>query len=94
MAFAEMLENHAYALRMARVNTTIPDDLLERARERGLNISEITRLGLEAELRRRDNADGLAMLLAEMEADLGAPSAPDEADAEAWARRVYGADSV
>mgnify|MGYP001131453018 CR=1 FL=1 len=74
----------AHVVRMARVNITVPDDLLASARGHGLNISEITRLGLETQLRRIENADGLAQLQAEMEADLGPPSPEDLAEAEAW----------
>lgn len=35
---------------MARVNVYIPDELAERAREAGLNVSALTRAAIEAEL--------------------------------------------
>jgi post-segregation antitoxin (ccd killing protein) len=35
---------------MARVNVYLPDELAARAREKGLNVSAVTRSALEAEL--------------------------------------------
>lgn len=35
---------------MARVNVYLPDDLAARARDKGLNVSAVTRAALEAEL--------------------------------------------
>lgn len=82
-------EPDLYVVRMARVNISIPEELLARARARKLDISEVARRALETDLRRLDNADGMAMLQAEMEADLGVPTDEEMAEARAWADRVY-----
>ena len=39
-----------YSVCMARVNIYLPDELAARAREKGLNVSAVTRAALEAEL--------------------------------------------
>ncbi|PQM51235.1 antitoxin [Mycolicibacter virginiensis] len=44
-------EHHVCILvRMARLNVYVPDDLAERARARGLNISALTQAAISAEL--------------------------------------------
>jgi post-segregation antitoxin (ccd killing protein) len=40
-------------MRMARVNITVPDDLLGRAKVAGLNVSRLASAALAAELERR-----------------------------------------
>lgn len=77
-------------MRMARVNITIPDELVARARAEGLNISAAAAQGLGAELERLDKIRALDDYLAELEEELG-PIPPDEmARANAWADRVFG----
>jgi len=73
---------------MARVNITIPDDLLERARAEGLNISEVARTGLAVEFERLDKIAAVDAYLAGYEAREGPATAVDDEEAEAWARRV------
>jgi post-segregation antitoxin (ccd killing protein) len=47
---------------MARLNVYLPDDLAERARRAGLNISGLARAGIEAELDQRATAAWLDAL--------------------------------
>lgn len=77
-------------MRMARVNITLPDDLVNRAKEAKLNISASAAKGLTAELERLDKIRELEKYLAELEAELGPPSAEELAEGEAWAERVFG----
>lgn len=80
----------AYGLRMARVNLTLPDDLVTQARAAGINISGLAALALAEELERRDKIAALGAYLAELDATLG-PVPPDElAAAEAWADAAFG----
>lgn len=54
-----------YAMRMARVNVYLPDDLAREAREAGLNISGLTQEALRSALAARQSAqwlDGLQTL--------------------------------
>lgn len=44
-----------YTMRMARVNVYIPDDLAQRARSAGLNISKVTREALSHNLAQNDS---------------------------------------
>ena len=46
-----------YALCMARVNVSIPDEVIERAREAGLNVSRLATSALEEALERQIKAD-------------------------------------
>ncbi|RMI35866.1 type II toxin-antitoxin system CcdA family antitoxin [Nocardia stercoris] len=45
---------------MSRLNIYMPDELAERARERGLNISALAQAAVTAELARNATADWLA----------------------------------
>ena len=73
---------------MARVNITIPDELLEHARAAGLNVSRLAAAALAEELDRRAKIAALDAYLAELEAELGpVPQAELEA-AAAWADRL------
>lgn len=75
-------------MRMARVNITVPDDLLDRARTAGLNVSRTAAEALADELDRRAKIAELDRLLAEWDAELG-PLSDDERDAaRAWADRA------
>lgn len=70
---------------MARTNVTIPDDILRRAREAGLNVSGLAAAALAEELDRRKKIAALDAHLAQLEAELGPVSAQETASAEAWA---------
>jgi hypothetical protein len=61
-------------MRMARVNITIPDELLERARAAGVNVSRAAASALSEEL----------------DVALGPVSPEDEAAAREWADRAFG----
>lgn len=78
-----------YLMRMARVNITIPDELLGRARAHDLNVSAAAAAGVEAALLRIDKNVALDRWLAEMEEEEG-PSTPEEiAKAQAWLDSAY-----
>ena len=75
-------------MRMARVNITVPDDIAQRARAAGLNVSRIASAALANELDRRDKVAALDAYLAGLEAELGPPTAAELAEAAEWADRV------
>lgn len=72
-------------MRMARVNITVPDDLLDQARAAGLNVSRIAAAALSEELDRLAKIAALDSYLAELEAELGPVSDAERHEAEAWA---------
>jgi post-segregation antitoxin (ccd killing protein) len=72
-------------MRMARVNITVPDELLENARVAGLNVSRIATAALAEELDRRAKAAALDAYLAEMDAELGPVPDADQREAAVWA---------
>lgn len=73
---------------MARVNITIPDDLLDRARAAGLNISRLSASALSQELDRRVKIAALDSYLGELDAELGPISTSEQAAAQEWADQV------
>lgn len=75
-------------MRMARVNITIPDELLEHARVVGLNVSRLAAAALAEELDRREKVAALDAYLAEMDAELGPVPDADLQEATAWADRL------
>ena len=77
-----------YSVRMARVNITVPDELLAHARAAGLNVSRLAASALSEELDRRARLAELDAYLTELDADLGPVSAQDLAAAAQWADRV------
>jgi post-segregation antitoxin (ccd killing protein) len=70
---------------MARVNITIPDELLEHARTAGLNVSRLAATALAEELDRLAKIAALDAYLAEMDAELGAVPDAELREAAAWA---------
>lgn len=64
-------EPGVYSVCMARVNVSIPDEVIERAREAGLNVSRIATSALEDALERRLKTELALQYLAELEAELG-----------------------
>jgi post-segregation antitoxin (ccd killing protein) len=74
--------------RMPRVQVYLPDDLHEQLKRRGLPASELLQVALRAELERRDALDATIDYLDELAADVGEPSARQQAHADAIARRV------
>lgn len=75
---------------MARVNITLPDDLLARARAAVLNLSRVSAAALAEELDRRAKIAALDEYLRELDAELGPVSESDRATAQEWADRVLG----
>jgi post-segregation antitoxin (ccd killing protein) len=81
-------------MRMARVNITVPDDLVAEAKARGWNISRMTMQALRDELERQHKIEELDRYLAQLDDELG-PIPQDELDeAEAWADRILGSEPV
>lgn len=75
-------------MRMARVNITIPDDLLARARAAGLNVSRTAGRALEEELDRRAKLAALDAYLDELDARLGPVPADEHEAAVRWVDRI------
>lgn len=75
-------------MRMARVNITIPDELLAQAKAAGLNVSRLSTLAVSAELDRRAKIAALEDVLRELEVALGPVPAGEAEEAREWADRV------
>lgn len=75
-------------MRMARVNITLPDDLLRAARSAGLNISRLAAAALAEELDRRAKIAELDAYLAGLDTELGPVPQHELAAAREWADRV------
>jgi post-segregation antitoxin (ccd killing protein) len=73
---------------MARVNITVPDDLLDRSRAAGLNVSRTASDALAEELDRRAKIAELDRYLAALDAELGPLSDSEREAARKWADRV------
>jgi len=73
---------------MARVNITVPDDLLDRARAAGLNVSRLAAAALSEELDRRAKIAALDSYLRDLEVEVGPVSADEQAAAGEWADRA------
>lgn len=75
-------------MRMARVNITLPDGLLQEARAAGLNVSGVAAAGLAEELDRRRKVEALDRYLAELDVELGPIPADERAAAARWAAQL------
>lgn len=75
-------------MRMARVNITVPDDLLGRAKAAGLNVSRLAAAALAAELERRAKVAELDAYLADLDAELGPIPQQESVAAGEWADQV------
>lgn len=80
-------------MRMARVNITIPDDLLGRAKAAGLNVSRLAASALAAELERRAKVAELDAYLADLDTELGPIPQQESVAAREWADQVLPARS-
>ena len=69
---------------MARVNVSIPDDVIERAREAGLNVSRLATSALEEALERQIKVAMVDHYLAARENELGPIPADELEAAKAW----------
>lgn len=81
-------------MRMARVNITIPDELLEHARAAGLSVSRLAAAALAEELDRRAKVAALDAYLAEMDAAFGPVPEAELREAAAWADEVMASRPV
>ena len=70
---------------MARVNISVPDELVERARAAGLNVSRLASAAVADELDRLDKIAALDAYLAALEDELGPVPPKDAAAASKWA---------
>lgn len=77
-----------YDMRMARVNITVPDEILARARAARLNVSRLSAAALVAELDRLAKIAELDRYLQELDAELGPISAEEQHAAREWADQV------
>ena len=73
---------------MARVNITVPDELLTRARAAGLNVSRLAASAVAEELDRLAKIAELDAYLAELDAELGPLGDQELAAAREWADRL------
>ncbi len=71
---------------MARVNVTVPEAVLARAREADLNISRLTTQALQDERDRGEKLAAFRALADEMDAEEGPVSEAEREAAEEWAR--------
>jgi hypothetical protein len=77
-----------YDMRMARVNITVPDEVMAQARAAGLNVSRVATAALIDDLDKRAKIEAVDAYLAQLEMEHG-PIPDDElAAANAWADRV------
>lgn len=79
-----------YGVRMARVNITVPDGVLEQARAAGLNVSALATAAVIGELERREKIAALDAYLAELDAELGPIPDSERIAAREWADRALG----
>jgi Post-segregation antitoxin CcdA len=91
MTVGPPLAASVYAMRMARVNISVSDELLKHARAAGLNISRLAATALAEELDRRAKLTELDSLLAGLDAEFGPIPAHEAEEARAWADRALSA---
>lgn len=77
-------------MRMARVNITVPDDILGRAKAASLNVSQLATAALADELDRRAKIAELDQYLRELDAELGPIPEDEKRAAQQWADAAFG----
>lgn len=77
-------------MRMARVNITVPDEVLERSKAAGLNVSRVSSEALSEELDRRAKIVALDRYLRELDVEMGPVASAERAAAREWADRTLG----
>jgi hypothetical protein len=75
-------------MRMARVNITIPEELLDQARAAGVNVSRLAAAALAEELDRRTKLAELDAYLAELDGELGPVPQHELRAAREWADAI------
>ena len=75
-------------MRMARVNITLPDDLLNQAKAAGLNVSRLAAAALAEELDRRAKVNELDAYLADLDNELGPVPQHELKAAREWADAI------
>jgi post-segregation antitoxin (ccd killing protein) len=75
-------------MRMSRVNITVPDELLQRARAAGLNVSRLATAALADELDRRTRVAELDSYLRQLDIDLGPIPDDERRAAREWADQL------
>ena len=73
---------------MPRVQVYLPDHLYAELKKRDLPASELLQIALRAEIERREAMDATDQYLADLAAEVGAPSERDRARARRIVRRV------
>lgn len=74
-------------MHIARINITVPDEVLEQARAAGLNVSRVSSLALAEELDRRAKVAALDEYLRELDGKLGPIPEDEQQAARSWADR-------
>jgi len=82
-----------YAVRMARVNITVPDELLDQAKAAGLNVSRLAAGALAEELERRAKVAELDAYLADLDVEFGPIPQQESVVAREWADQMLPARS-
>ena len=73
---------------MPRMQVYLPQALYEQVKERGLPVSELLQIAVQAEMRRQDLLAETDRYLTELIREVGAPSATQRARAASVARRL------
>jgi len=73
---------------MPRLQVYLPDDLYDELKRRDLPASELLQVAVRAELERRDVLEATDDYLTELGAEVGEPTARQQARADAIARRI------
>ena len=76
---------------MSRINITMPDELVQRARAAGLNVSRLAAAAVADELERRARVAELDAYLRQLDAELGPLGPAERAAAREWADQVVAA---
>ena len=74
---------------MARVNITLPDNLVRQARAAGLNVSRVAAAALGEELDRQAKIAALNTYLEELDEELGPVPEDESRAAREWADRAF-----
>jgi post-segregation antitoxin (ccd killing protein) len=73
---------------MPRLQVYLPDNLYSELKKRELPASELLQIAVRAEIERRDALDATDTYLAELESEVGEPSARDRVRAREIVRRI------